>query len=225
MHRQNFSAICATVFISMGHSELIKHSLCKTFSKTKQTWPQPWVLCVICTSDSWGFAAFSSRLVHTVPLAKRKEEGLVWWVSELGCVLGSSTHRCKCAQVPLRLGLRAVGQWGKGISDIWAGGCSSGWGALKWSVSWPHTTQTLWNALLKQWAIHGSCEQTHTHKTGVRVPWRVWMPSLLPASTLPEAVILECPLHVLLHQIFLWEIFTQQDTWGVCTFWNRGKVP
>lgn len=32
MHRQYFNAICATVFINMCHSDLIKHSLCKTFS-------------------------------------------------------------------------------------------------------------------------------------------------------------------------------------------------
>lgn len=32
MHRQYFSAICATAFIIVCHSDLIKHSLCKMFS-------------------------------------------------------------------------------------------------------------------------------------------------------------------------------------------------
>lgn len=200
----------------------------------QQTWPKPGVLCVICTSNSWGFVAFCSRLVFTVPLPKRRKEGLVWLVSQLG----SSTHGCKSAQVSTGSGLRAAGEWGNGhFRDL--GKAQMGEAVAeelcKWGVSWPHTTQTPWNALLKQWTFHGSCMQTHTHKCTSCMSLRILHEGFgCLFLTITTACfhtargcypMLDCPLYGLLHQIFPWEIFMQQDTRGVCTFWNRGKAP
>lgn len=117
------------------------------------------------------------------------------------------------------------GNGARDISDLWAVAEE----LYRWGESWPQTTQTLSNGLLKQWVFHGSCMQTHAHKTGVRALQEGFgcLFLTITAACFHTArgayPMLGCPLHRLLHQIFPWKVLTQQGTRGVGTFWQQGQ--
>lgn len=92
-------------------------------------------------------------------------------------MLGSNTHRCRCAQISRReqsiKGMKSEGRVGMGQWAFQTSGQLSAAVVVKlrkWGVTRPQTTQPLRNGLLKKWAFHVSCKQTRPHKMGARAP-------------------------------------------------------
>lgn len=138
----------------------------------QQTWPEPWALCV-CTSNSWGLAAFSSGLEFTIPLPKRKKRGF-GLVSPTARVCAWQWHP-QCLDISrISSGQHRNGQWALQTPEE----------LCRWGVSWPHTTRTLWN-------VHWNSEcfrLLHAHETGVRTLHKGFGACSSPAL-MPEAVI------------------------------------
>lgn len=138
-----------------------------------------WALSLMCGLH-FKFLKICCRLVqgsdsHS-PLPKRKK-GVVWSVSQLGCMFGSSAHGCRCAQISRReqttkaaksAGRVGMGQWAFQPSGQLSAAMAVG--LHQWGVTWPQTTQPLPNGLLKKWAFHVSCKQTHPHRMGAGAP-------------------------------------------------------
>lgn len=166
----------------MCDSDLIKYVLCKTFSNRRGLSLESYVWSAFQVPED--LLPFSSGLGLTLAFTQEKKRGLIWSVSQLGCMLGSSTHRNRCAQISRReqsiKGIKSEGRVGMGQWACQTSGqlrAAMAVGLHKWGVTWPQTSQPFQNGLLKKVSVSWLLQADTPTQDGSQSPvHRAWMP-------------------------------------------------